>query len=54
MAKDATNLEGLTFREWMDAALAWAGYEPDKLTRETYREAWMAGEDPTEYAATFK
>jgi hypothetical protein len=39
------NNEGLTFREWLDAA----GITPNNLTWMQLRTAWKAGTDPTEY-----
>jgi len=48
MPEQITNREGLTFHEWFKAANAWGANVVDK---DTGRKAWMAGEDPTEYAA---
>ncbi len=42
-----TNREGMTFREWLNAAQCFGR----RIDRRVAREAWERGEDPTEYAA---
>jgi len=47
-----TNREGLTFVEWLAAALVGsAGPSWREPSHETYLAAWSEGEDPTEWAA---
>jgi hypothetical protein len=43
---EPTNKEGLTQREWLAAAVG-----SDEYTTTEYNNAWLAGEDPTEYRA---
>lgn len=43
---ELTNKEGLTFREWLNAAGI------DSISTRVKRAAWEAGEDPTEFYAS--
>lgn len=42
------NKEGLTFDEWFDAANA---FDPQAVDIDIAAQAWLRGDDPTEYAA---
>ena len=53
-----TNKEGLTWKEWLDAAALTVKEDPGQLGRNRYstkfysnqiRQAWKSGEDPTEW-----
>lgn len=49
---DNVNREGLTYQEWFCAANAWGTVFRDTNVGRSHAEtAWIAGEDPTEYAA---
>lgn len=47
MQKQETNKEGLTFAEWLHAA----SMTGRKIKTKEAREAWLQGQDPTEWAA---
>lgn len=44
---------GLTFEQWKVAALAW-NKNKEYANTKGFRNAWMRGEDPTEYAIVEK
>lgn len=49
-----TNSEGMTWEEWLNAAMAFNRRDRDcfdgPIARPGMRKAWRAGEDPTEHA----
>ena len=49
MGTKSTNREGLTLREWVDAARAYDANAPTGNATRTERIAWRMGVDPTEW-----
>lgn len=53
MKQETMNDEGMTWKEWIAAAMFGKGAfaKLSSAKRQQLREAWEKGEDPTEYAA---